>query len=51
MGNTITNHSQFRSKEMTNEPDRMANLDYNHFRRCDCAWRMVLPAKLIAISI
>jgi len=22
----------------------MANLDYNDFRHCDCAWRMVLPA-------
>jgi hypothetical protein len=22
----------------------MANLDYNDFRPCDCAWRMVLPA-------
>ena len=22
----------------------MANLDYNDFRRCDCVWRMVLPA-------
>jgi hypothetical protein len=24
----------------------MANLEYNDFRRCDCAWCMVLPDKL-----
>src|SRR5215813_13760570 len=27
----------------------MANLDYNDFRRCDCGWRMVLPANSLKL--
>src|SRR5262245_24789007 len=27
----------------------MANLDYNDFRRCDCVWRMVLPANSLKL--
>src|SRR5499427_8146930 len=27
----------------------MANLDYNDFRRCACAWRMVLPANSLKL--
>src|SRR5215467_15313061 len=27
----------------------MANLDYNDFRPCDCAWRMVLPANSLKL--
>src|SRR5215470_4803764 len=27
----------------------MANPDYNDFRRCDCGWRMVLPASSLKL--
>src|SRR5215472_13048382 len=29
----------------------MANLDYNDFRRCDCVWRMVLPANSLNLEL